>query len=119
MPRSVDSQCRAFQLALDVLGRPWTALILNVLQQGPMRFSEIGEYARGPGDKVPSARLDLETRGLIRAVSTPWHPVRISYSLSEKGQAFGGVAEAIERWGQKLVAVEKPRATIRRRRRAS
>jgi DNA-binding HxlR family transcriptional regulator len=62
----VDSQCRAFQLAVDVLGRPWNALILNVLQAGPLRFSELSAAARGPGDKVLSARLkQLERQGLI------------------------------------------------------
>ena len=62
MTKGVDSQCRAFQLAIEVLGRPWNALILNVLQPGPLRFTELAATARGPGDKVLSARLkELET----------------------------------------------------------
>jgi DNA-binding HxlR family transcriptional regulator len=109
MTRAVDSQCRAFQLAIRVLGRPWTALILNVLQGGPLRFSELGERARGPGDKVLSARLkDLEARGLILRQVEPGPPVRVAYQLTEKGRAFGQVAEAIERWGRALVAEESP-----------
>src|SRR3989449_8460965 len=57
MTKPVDSQCQTFQTAIQVLGRSWNALILNVLQGGPLRFSELSERAKGPGDKVLSARL--------------------------------------------------------------
>jgi DNA-binding HxlR family transcriptional regulator len=101
--RSVDSQCQAFQRAIDVLGRPWNALLLNVLQGGPLRFSELAERARGPGDKVLSARLkDLEARGLVVRHVDPGPPVRVAYELTAAGRAFGAVAEAIERWGRAL-----------------
>jgi DNA-binding HxlR family transcriptional regulator len=100
----VDSQCQAFQLAIDVLGRPWNALILNVLLAGPLRFSELSQQAQGPGDKVLSARLkDLEARGLLQRKVDAGPPVRVSYALTEQGRAFGHVAEAIERWGRTLV----------------
>jgi DNA-binding HxlR family transcriptional regulator len=103
--RSVDSQCRAFQSAIDVLGRPWNALILNVLQAGPLRFSELAVRAQGPGDKVLSARLkDLEARGLLVRQVDAGPPVRVAYELTRKGRAFRLLAEAIERWGRELVA---------------
>jgi len=107
MTKAVDSRCQAFQLAIDVLGRPWNALILNVLLAGPLRFSEFGERAEGPGDKVLSARLkDLEERGLVLRHVAHGPPVRVTYELSDKGRAFGQVAEAIERWGEKLALDE-------------
>ena len=103
MTKKVDSQCKAFQRAIDVLSRPWTALVLNVLQGGPLRFREIDQHARGPGDKILSARLkDLEARGLINRRVEPGPPVRVSYALTKKGRAFGKVAVAIERWGSAL-----------------
>jgi DNA-binding HxlR family transcriptional regulator len=103
MARPVDSQCRAFQCAIGVLGRPWTALILNVLQDGPLRFSELAEKARGPGDKVLSARLkDLEARGLVERHVEPGPPVRVTYELTASGRAFEQVAVAIQRWGRTL-----------------
>jgi DNA-binding HxlR family transcriptional regulator len=105
MLKVVDSQCQAFQVAMKLLARPWTALILNVLQPGRLRFSEISERARGPGDKVLSARLkELEAHGLVTRTVDPGPPVRVAYELTESGRAFGQVAEAIERWGQSLVA---------------
>ncbi len=110
--RPVDSQCRAFQSAIDVLGRPWNALILNVLQGGPLRFGELAQKANGPGDKVLSARLkDLEARGLLVRRVDPGPPVRVEYELTQKGRAFRQLAEAIERWGRELVADERSRRT--------
>ena len=114
MKEPVDSQCRAFQLALDVLGRPWTALILNVLQVGPLRFSEISERARGPGDKVLSGRLkDLEARHLVTRRVEHGPPVRVTYELTDRGRAFRRVAEAIERWGRELVSAGAPPRALR------
>jgi DNA-binding HxlR family transcriptional regulator len=110
MPKPVDSQCRAFQTAIQVLGRPWNALILNVLQPGPLRFSELSERAQGPGDKVLSARLkDLEVRGLLVRQVEPGPPVRVAYELTHSGRMFGQLAEAIERWGRELMQEAKAR----------
>src|SRR5689334_8734232 len=103
MSKKVDSQCRAFQNALDILGRPWNGLILNVLQPGALPFTETRERAQGPGDKILSGRLKaLERRGLIDRHVEPGPPVRVSYELTESGRQFGEVARAIERWGQGL-----------------
>jgi len=114
MAKVVDSQCRTFQVALEVLGRPWCALILNVLQDGPLRFSEIRERAQGPGDKILSGRLrDLEARGLVIREVEGGPPVRVTYELTKSGKAFGEVATAIERWGRGL----GPKANLRPNRR--
>jgi DNA-binding HxlR family transcriptional regulator len=103
MRKLVDSQCRAFKLAIDVLGRPWNALILNVLQSRPLRFSELAAQARGPTDKILSARLkELEATGLIERHVDPGPPVRVSYELTERGRGFNSVAGAIEKWGRTL-----------------
>lgn len=110
MFKCVDSQCRAFQLAIDVLSRPWNALLLNVLQARPLRFSELSAAAKGPGDKVLSARLkELEACGLVDRHVEPGPPVRVTYELTARGRGFGDVASAIERWGRSLAEVEKPR----------
>jgi len=110
--KTVDSHCQTFQAALDVLGKPWCGLILNSLQGGPYRFTEIRDRARGPGDKILSARLkELEARGLVLRHVEPGPPVRVSYELTESGRSFNDVAQAIERWGRGL----KPITRIRRK----
>ena len=103
MAAKLDTNCKAFQNAIDVLARPWTALILGILQEGPLRFSEIRERGQGLGDKVLSARLkELEARGLVVRSVDPGPPVRVGYALTPQGCAFEKVAEAIQVWGQEL-----------------
>ena len=103
MGRHVDSQCRAFQQAVALLGRPWTALILNVLQRGPLRFNELAAAAKGPTDKVLSARLkELEAKGLVQRSVDAGPPIRVAYRLTAQGRRFDEVAQAIERWGRTL-----------------
>jgi len=110
MAKLVDSRCKAFQTAIDVLGRPWSAIILNALQAGPLRFGEIRAIVQGVGDKVLSGRLKaLEAQGLILRHVEPGPPVRVSYQVTESGLGFGEVAQAIERWGKKLASAPRRR----------
>src|SRR5882762_11292305 len=110
MTKPVDSQCRTFRTVIAVLGRPWNALILNVLQGGPLRFSELSERTKGPGDKVLSARLkDLEARGLLVRSVDAGPPVRVCYELTRSGRTFRDLAQAIERWGRELMHEAKLR----------
>ena len=115
MTRTVDSQCDAFQTAIDVLGRPWTALILTTLQAGPLRWCELAEKARGPSEKLLSARLkDLEARGLVARTVEPGPPLKVTYALTRQGRAFHEVAVAIERWGRAILP-PSPRRRLRGR----
>lgn len=109
-----DCQCGAFQAAIDVLGRPWNAFLLTLLQDGPLRFSEIAARPNSPGDKVLAARLkELEARGLIRREVDPGPPIKVSYELTKQGHAFRDVSAAIQRWGRDLGPPTKPRASRR------
>ena len=109
MKKTVDPHCRAFQTAIDLLARPWTGMVLGLLSSGPLRFGELEEKAHGLGAKTLSARLkELEARGLIAREVEPGPPVRVRYTLTERGHAFGQVAEAIQRWGGELIDDEPP-----------
>lgn len=100
---SVDCHCRAFQAAIDILGKPWNALILTVLQPGPLRFTELAVQAEGPGDKVLSARLkELEGSGLVARHVDSGPPIKVTYELTSKGRGFGDVAASIQQWGRCL-----------------
>jgi DNA-binding HxlR family transcriptional regulator len=109
MKKTVDLHCRAFQTAIDLLARPWTGLILGLLQDGPLRFSELEERSHGVGAKTLSARLkELEAGRVITRRVDPGPPVRVQYALTPRGRAFEQVAAAIERWGRELVAEDTP-----------
>jgi len=114
MAKPLDPHCRAFQSAIDLLARPWTGLILSLLQAGPLRFSELEERCRGVGAKTLSARLkELEARRVVARHVETGPPVRVSYTLTASGRAFEGVAAAVERWGRALVADETAASAAR------
>jgi len=46
----------------------------------------------------------LETRGIVARQVDPGPPVKVVYRLTDRGQAFEHVMEAIERWGRDLIA---------------
>lgn len=107
----VDCQCTAFQTAVEILGKPWNAFLLTMLQEGALRFSEIAARPNGPGDKVLSARLkELEAAGLVSRHVDPGPPVKCSYELTKQGRAFNEVSAAIAQWGRTLIAPKQRRA---------
>lgn len=100
---SVDCHCRAFQAAIEILAKPWNALILTVLQPGPLRFTELAVQAEGPGDKVLSARLkELESAGLVARHVEAGPPVKVTYELTVRGQGFRDVSASLQHWGRSL-----------------
>ncbi|MEO6774710.1 MAG: helix-turn-helix domain-containing protein [Kofleriaceae bacterium] len=100
---AVDCHCRAFQAAIEILGKPWNALILAVLQPGALRFTELATRAEGPGDKVLSARLrELEGCGLVERHVDTGPPIKVTYELTSRGRGFGEVAASIQLWGRCL-----------------
>lgn len=92
---------------MEVLAKPWTGLIVAVLAEGPLRFSEIGERIPSIGDRMLSERLkDLEALGVLERRVLASRPVGVEYELTEAGKAFRDVSTALARWGEKLLAAQ-------------
>lgn len=98
---------------MEVLAKPWNGLIIAVLDEGPLRFSELATRLPAIGDRMLAARLkELGASGLVTRDVDAGPPVRVTYELTEAGRGFRHVAEAIRRWGQTLLeARERPVAT--------
>jgi DNA-binding HxlR family transcriptional regulator len=112
MRRVCEHLCPRFQLAMDVISRPWNGLIMASLEDGPVRFGELQGRIEHVGDRMLSARLkDLQARGLVERRVIPGPPVRVEYELTDAGRGFQAVFEAIARWGQTLA--EPPRGRAR------
>jgi DNA-binding HxlR family transcriptional regulator len=92
--------CPRFEKAISLLSQRWTALVIYQLLSGPQRFCTITETL-GISGKVLSDRLkSLEHQGLIKRHVIPETPVRIEYSLTEKGASLGPIMKEIEKWSQ-------------------
>ncbi|MFC0298632.1 winged helix-turn-helix transcriptional regulator [Geobacillus jurassicus] len=92
--------CPRFEKAMGLLSQRWTGLIIYQLLAGPQRFCHI-ESAVGVSGRVLSERLkDLENEGIVKREVFPETPVRIEYSLTEKGRALEPVMREIEKWSK-------------------
>ncbi len=103
MKHSCQHLCDRFQAAMAVLAKPWNGLIIATLEEGALRFGEIGERLDAISDRMLSSRLkELEALGLVVRRVLPGPPVRVEYELTDAGRGFGEVAQAISRWGELL-----------------
>lgn len=94
------SICPRFEKAIGILSQRWTGLIIYQLLSGPQRFCNI-ESSIGISGRVLSARLkDLENEGIVKREVFPETPVRIEYSLTEKGNSLEPLMREIETWSQ-------------------
>jgi DNA-binding HxlR family transcriptional regulator len=95
--------CPKFDYATRILGKRWVSLILYELMNGTRRFHEL-EQAIGITGKVLSDRLkELEEEGFIDRRVYAETPVRIEYSLTERGRSMRPVMESIHNWANEWV----------------
>lgn len=107
MKRSCTHLCPRFQVALDVLAKPWNGLLIATLAPGPLRFGELSSRLAGIGDRMLSLRLkELQSLGLLERRILPGPPVGVEYELTAAGHGFGDVADAIATWGEMLTPPE-------------
>ncbi len=99
--------CPRFEKAITLLSQRWTGLIIYQLLNGPQRFCTI-ESAIGISGRLLSERLkDLENEGIVNRQVYPETPVRIEYSLTEKGLALNPLMKEIEKWSGDWLDIEQ------------
>ncbi|MDF2834916.1 MAG: yvaP [Paenibacillus sp.] len=96
--------CARFEKAVELLSKRWVALIVYSLLPGPRRFSDIEQNLPSLSGKVLSDRLkELEACGLVRRDVYPEMPVRIEYSLTDKGRALSPLFINITEWAHQWI----------------
>lgn len=74
---------------LDRIGDQWSLLILEVLEHGTMRFSEIERAITDISKQMLSKTLRrLEEDGFVRRTLYPQVPPRVEYELTDLGRSF-------------------------------
>ena len=105
---------------LDIVGDPWTLLIVRDLFRRIERFDDLKE-SLGIARNTLTARLkDLVDNGIVERVEYQANPPRYDYRLTAKGRALGPIILTLMSWGDEwadrgeplVVTVE--RATGRR-----
>ncbi len=96
-----STMCPKYEHAIDLLGKKWTGLIIRVLLDGPKRFKEIKAQIPEMSDRILTERMkELEQIDVVARKVYPEKPVRIEYSLTNKGLALQPVIESIQTWGE-------------------
>jgi DNA-binding HxlR family transcriptional regulator len=97
-----SAYCPAFQGAVELIGRRWTGAIVRSLLSGSVRFSDILGHVPGLSDRLLSERLrELEAAGIVERRVYPDLPVRIEYTLTEKGRQLRDIVLSIDAWADR------------------
>lgn len=99
--------CARYHHAVELVGRRWTGAILRALLAGPARYHELVSAIPEMSDRMLSERLkELEFEGLVARSVIPETPVRVEYSLTEKGRALEDALLALGSWAEAWVKPE-------------
>lgn len=94
--------CPHFHAAIELIGKRWTGAILCALTEGPLRFGELARAVPGLSDRLLSQRLrELEDEGLVERAVESATPVRVTYSLTEKGAGLGPAIGELKQWARR------------------
>ena len=106
-----DVNCSVAQ-TLDVVGDPWTLLIVRDALFGVTRFDEFQQRL-----DIPRATLSTRLTTLVDHEVLERRPVadearRHEYVLTEKGRALHSVVVAMLRWGDRWSNLPEPPVTL-------
>ena len=94
--------CGQFHRAVELIGRRWNGAIVFVLLPGRARFCELRAAIPDITDRMLTERLqELEREGLVVRTVIPETPVRVEYSLTNKGRSLADTIQTITAWGHK------------------
>jgi DNA-binding HxlR family transcriptional regulator len=100
-----NTLCPKFEKAMNVISKRWSGLIIYQLLNGPQRFCTIESSLPISGRLLSERLKDLELEGIVKRNVYPETPVRIEYSLTEKGKALEAVIREMEKWSEEWVTI--------------
>lgn len=85
----------------DIVGRKWNPVLLyHLLTDEPLGFSALKRRVDGISSKMLSESLsDLEEHDLVARELLSDQPVRVEYTLTERGTALEPVLSEMVQWG--------------------
>ncbi|MYY13090.1 transcriptional regulator [Streptomyces sp. SID4919] len=84
-----------------LLGKRWTGLIIAVLLDGPVHFSDLRRAIPGISERMLSDRLsELSAEGLVLREVVEGPPLRVAYRLTETGAALKPALAALGLWAE-------------------
>lgn len=99
--------CKKLETAMHLISKRWVGLILFELCKGPRRFSEMEANLPVSGRLLSERLKMLEREEMVNRSVYTEYPVRIEYSLTEKGHAIQPVISELEKWAEEWMLVEE------------
>jgi DNA-binding HxlR family transcriptional regulator len=94
--------CPLFHRAVELIGRRWTGAVIRALCRGPRGFNELLATIPGLSDRLLTERLrELQREKIVRRVVLTGPPVRVQYSLTERGAEMEPAIRAIAAWAER------------------
>ena len=96
--------CARTHEAVELIGRRWTGVIVEVLiaSPEPLRFSDIAQAVPDLSDRMLSERLrELEERGLVDRSVEPGPPIKVRYVLTEMGRGLEPAMAELRTWAKR------------------
>jgi DNA-binding HxlR family transcriptional regulator len=107
--QSAAGVCPHFHAAIELIGKRWTGAIVCALIDRPQRFGELAKAVPGLSDRLLSQRLrELEEAGVVEREVEPGSPVRVTYSLTEKGADLGPAIGELRLWARRWKREQAP-----------
>src|SRR5687768_17409641 len=95
-----NGNCPTRQI-LDRIGDKWTALIIGLLEDRTMRFSELQHSIGGISQKMLTQTLrSLGRDGLVTRTIYAEVPPRVEYALTPLGKTLCAPIRAIREWAE-------------------
>jgi DNA-binding HxlR family transcriptional regulator len=93
--------CVAVREVLNRVGDKWSVLIVQLLADGPKRFSELRNTIEGISQRMLTLTLKgLERDGLVTRTVYPSLPLRVEYELTDLGRTLRQPIQALAKWAQ-------------------
>jgi len=87
-----------------LIGNKWTLLIIRelVMADGPLRYNEIAKSLKKISSRTLSSRLkNLVNYGIVEKNIIDDSPIKVEYSLTEKGKELYKVTQPMADWSEK------------------
>ncbi|MEW9700580.1 winged helix-turn-helix transcriptional regulator [Paenibacillus sp. SI8] len=92
----------ACTLLMQVIGSKWAYFVISQLYYGPQRFNQLRRNADNISIKSLTDILrHLEHYQVVNRQVFPTIPVRVEYSLTEKGKEYRAILFQMRQWGEK------------------
>lgn len=114
-PRNIKKErCPAVREVLNRVGDKWSVQIVDLLGDGPMRFSDLRRSIEGISQRMLTLTLrGLERDGLVSRTVFPEIPPRVVYELTKLGKTLLDPISALAEWAEEQrTAIQTARETF-------